>query len=446
MRKHLILGLGLVLALAVATPAQADDDLRSTIRDEISKWSQANDDNTFKVHWKNGLRLDSKNVQMAIGGRVWIDHWFVDDDDLVAGAAAAAPNAPLWDDEDHESGFSWTSLRLHNAGLLYGHVEWKLELEFNDPNEPELRDAYIGIVGLDDCIGCIMPNIRVGHQKVPHGLEALTDGDYLTFMDRSSASYAFTWGRRYAVMLHDHFRGGQLNYQLAYFLTEYVGDESEAEFDGDGNEGYGLAARITYTPWYDCECSCRRLHIGVGAYTVEDDDNVIFSTFSDSFVGDLAALATTGAMANDGYFGWNVELALVYGPFSLQAEYFSADIDAPALGDPTFTGYYAQASYWLTGECRNYDRGVFGRVSPCCNFLDNDCCCYGGIEVAVRYDFVDLTDGAIAGGEHTGITVGVNWHMNPNARIMINWFNDNIERGGVDEAVTGIGVRLQVDW
>jgi hypothetical protein len=36
--------------------------------------------------------------------------------------------------------------------------------------------------------------------------------------------------------------------------------------------------------------------------------------------------------------------------------------------------------------------------------------------------------------------------MNPNARIMINWFNDNIERGGVDEAVTGIGVRLQVDW
>ena len=80
MRKHLILGLGLVLALAVATPAQADDDLRSTIRDEISKWSQANDDNTFKVHWKNGLRLDSKNVQMAIGGRVEVRQYPGDDE------------------------------------------------------------------------------------------------------------------------------------------------------------------------------------------------------------------------------------------------------------------------------------------------------------------------------------------------------------------------------
>ncbi|MDJ0521988.1 MAG: hypothetical protein QNJ90_07920, partial [Planctomycetota bacterium] len=76
MRKHLILALGLVLAVAVAAPAQADDDLRATIRDEISKWSEANDDNTFKVHWKNGLRLDSKNVKMKIGGRIMIDHWF----------------------------------------------------------------------------------------------------------------------------------------------------------------------------------------------------------------------------------------------------------------------------------------------------------------------------------------------------------------------------------
>jgi phosphate-selective porin OprO/OprP len=184
----------------------------------------------------------------------------------------------------------------------------------------------------------------------------------------------------------------------------------------------------------------------VGAYTVEDDTDVSFETYGFSDVGNTSPLASTGNMANDGYFCWNVELALVYGPFSVQGEFFSASVDNPALGDPSFTGWYAQASYWLTGECRNYDRGVFGRVSPCCNFLDNDCCCYGGLELAARYDFVDLDDAAIAGGEQTGIAVGVNWHLNPNARVMIDWFTNNIKRFGVDESLMGVGVRLQVDW
>ncbi len=452
MRKHLIMGLGLVLALAVvAVPAQADDELRATVRDEISKWSEANGDDTFKVHWKNGLRFDSKNVKMKIGGRVFIDHWFVDDDDLVAAAAAAG--AGEVDDDDYESGVEWRRLRLYNAGKLFNHVEWKLQLDFANPDEPEIRDAYIGLVNISDCLGCGFPNIRIGHSFVPFGLETITSSKYITFMERADAGSTFSPGRRYQVMLHDSFIGGQLNYAFSYFLTESVDDEQQFEFDNDADDqdGYGFAGRITYTPWYDCECSCRRLHIGVGAYTVEDIEEVSFAADGYSRVGDTSPLVSTGNIRLvEGLFVWNVELALVYGPFSLQAEYFSANVDAPAQGDPTFTGWYAQASYWLTGECRNYKKGVFSRVSPCCNFLDNDCCCYGGFEVAVRYDFVDLNDGAFAGGELTHLVVGVNWHMNPNARIMLNWFTsstkDNANLNNIDESYTGIGVRFQVDW
>lgn len=65
----------------------------------------------------------------------------------------------------------------------------------------------------------------------------------------------------------------------------------------------------------------------------------------------------------------------------------------------------------------------------------------------MRYDSVDLTDAAIAGGELTHLVVGVNRHMNPNARIMLNWFTSGVEGGAVaDESYTGIGVRFQVDW
>jgi len=450
MRKYMILGLGLVLALAVATPAQADDDLRATIRDEISQWAQANDDNTFKVHWKNGLHLDSKNVQMKIGGRIMIDNWFVDDDDLVS-AAAAAGAAGVIDDADYESGVEWRRLWIYNSGVLYKHVEWKLEIDFADPNDPSLRDTYFGLVDMDDCLGCAMPNIRIGHFKVPFCLEELTSSKYITMMERAEPANVFAPSFRYQIMLHDSFRGGQLNYAASYWLTESADDVSQIEFDNEGaSDGWGWAGRITYTPWYDCECSCRRLHVGVGAYNVTDIQEIRYSADGYSRVGTTSPLVDTTTFPADGVFTWNVELALVYGPFTLQGEYFSAAVDSPATGDPTFSGWYATASYWLTGECSNYKKGVFDRVTPCCNFLDNDCCCKGALQLAVRYDFLDLTDGAIVGGELTHFIVGVNWHLNPNARIMLNWFtsntNGNAQLNNIDESYTGLGLRFQVDW
>ena len=442
--QFVISAVAVVLALAVfASPASADDELRATIRDEIAKWSEANDDNTFKVHWDRGLRFTSKNVVMHVGGRMHIDHWFVDDDDLVA----AGP-----DDDDYESGVEWRRLRLRNAGTLYGHVEWALSVDFQNPDEPELRDAYIGLTNLRDCLGCGFPNIRIGHQKVPFSLAALTDSNCRQFMEMPQAIEAFVYHpRRWGVMIHDSFIGGQLNYAFMYFLTEDVEEEQQFEFDNDEDQedGYGWAGRVTYTPWYDCECTCRRLHIGAGIMAIEDQDFVSWQGYGYSRVGDLDPLVSVRGPL-EGLLMWNIELALVYGPFSLQGEFISINVDEPPSGDPSFTSWYAQAGYWLTGECRNYNKGVFACTAPCCNFLDNDCCCYGGFEVVVRYDMLDLNDAGVSGGEATNFVVGINWHMNPNARIMVNWFTTSVEGGAFganfDESYTGVGVRLQVNW
>jgi phosphate-selective porin OprO/OprP len=371
---------------------------------------------------------------MKIGGMIQLDHYFVDDDDMAVVVGDAA----------FESGVNARRVRLHNAGLLHGNVEWKLEMDFADPNDPVFADMYIGLVNLDDCFGCMMPNIRVGHFKAPIGLEELTSSKYITFMERSSTTNTFALGYRYGVMLHDVFRGGQLGYALGYFSDNGdFADNGQVEFD----EGYGLAARVWWTPWYDCACSCRRLHVGAGIYSLDEIGTVRFRDDGYIRTGNTPDLIDTGNLAAQGVTVWNAELALVYGPWSLQGEYYSATLDGS--GDPTFTGWYAQGSYWLTGECRQYKNGVFSRTSPCCNFLENECCCYGGFELAARYEVVDLTDGAIAGGEMTNWTVGLNWHMNPNARIQINYFNINVDGGPFnlnDQDMTGLGVRLQVDW
>jgi phosphate-selective porin OprO/OprP len=125
-----------------------------------------------------------------------------------------------------------------------------------------------------------------------------------------------------------------------------------------------------------------------------------------------------------------------------------ADVDAPASGDPNFSGWYIAVSYWSTGESRKYNayRGSFGRNKPKQNLYDGKGG-YGGWEVAYRFDSLDLIDGGITGGEQVTHTVGVNWHWNPNARVMFNFVYADITDGPDGTGKIQIfETRFQFDW
>jgi phosphate-selective porin OprO/OprP len=148
------------------------------------------------------------------------------------------------------------------------------------------------------------------------------------------------------------------------------------------------------------------------------------------------------------------EAAFVYGPFSVQAEYVLCDVDAPTQGDPVYSGWYAQASWFLTGECRTYERGRarFGMVRPCRPFFCEDCGSMGSgaWEIAARFSTVDLNDGdvAVRGGEEWNATVGVTWYVNNNVRVMLNYVHAEIDDhpAAVDGTVDGIGLRVAAIW
>lgn len=125
-----------------------------------------------------------------------------------------------------------------------------------------------------------------------------------------------------------------------------------------------------------------------------------------------------------------------------------------------FYGAYGQASWFLTGECRNYKRseGVFDRVTPFTNFwlvrggngLDAG---WGAWELAARWSYLDFTDGPSANaGQQNDLTLGVNWYWKPYTRMMFNWihpWNDyNVASAGgfTDGAGDILGVRMQVDF
>ena len=136
------------------------------------------------------------------------------------------------------------------------------------------------------------------------------------------------------------------------------------------------------------------------------------------------------------------------------------------IDHPTFSGWYAEASWILTGETKAYspsalnnEVGGFQAPVPSRPFsFSGDS--WGAFELVARYSNTDLnwhtnqiqTNSQLAGvlgGEERVIALGLNWYLNRNVRVMID---DNIikvkkgtaalpNRDGQD--INVVGVRLQ---
>ena len=129
------------------------------------------------------------------------------------------------------------------------------------------------------------------------------------------------------------------------------------------------------------------------------------------------------------------EAAAVFGPASVQGEYIFAGASNDTIDDPTFSSFYAQASFILTGEHRGYKGGLMGGVKPDKNFDGKGG--PGAWEVAVRFSSIDLDDDMVSAGELRDITAGINWYLNPGTRVMFNYVHaDLVDVGKANSFMT----------
>lgn len=377
----------------------------------------------LRAYWSDGLHIAAGNrpFRLKIGGLFQADWGWIDGD-------AIARDLGIRLDDDDEI----RRARLYASGQFTEYLAFKLQFDFAGPGE-KLLDAYLHFKRVP-----YVGTLTVGHFKEPFSLDELTGSANTTFLERALPN-AFAPSRNWGVMAGNAFPAERATWALGVFKN--VDDR----FFGSsgGGEALALTGRLTWLPHYE-EGGRELLHLGA-AYSLRHPDNPVryHQRPEAHFTG---VLTDTGVLNAEWVHLFGIEAAWVRGPFSVQAEYLDAVTDASAVGDPYLDGFHVQASCFLTGEHRPYDRrkGIFKRVRPKKDFLSQGG--WGAWEIAARYSYLDLNDGALPISARTlqDITVGLNWHLNPNVRLMWNYVRSDVDGSDTSDAADIFMMRVQL--
>jgi len=322
---------------------------------------------------------------------------------------------------DYNNGTQIRRGRFGFDGTAFRQFAWRIEGEWVD-NKASLLDAYVAYTGIKDV------TVTLGQLKVPAGLEANTSDSFNEFIERGMANTAFgaVGGER------------RVGLTLAYadkLLTAtgglYGAGEAVDRNPATPDEVWGVNGRVTLEP---VNRPGRLIHLGASAWRVKDlaDNSVILGDRPNVRVdgGYLERIAIARSNPEGGpetgvktasFYG--LEGAGVLGPFSVQGEYSRLHLDrfadAPSLN---FDGYYVFGSAFLTGESRRFKGGTVDRVEPIRPF-DPARGHWGALELALRYDRLNLTDRAFSPLDHDAHswTAALNWYLTGNIKLLFNY-------------------------
>ncbi|MCC5793519.1 MAG: porin [Chromatiales bacterium] len=270
--------------------------------------------------------------------------------------------------------------------------------------------------------------LKIGHFKVPFGLNEQTSSNSISFIERTMGTEAFVDSRKLGVG-YEYF-ASNYGYQLMAY-TRGIGDSNAS-----GDEPIGGAGRFVFNPMTGDRGT---VHLGVAvAYQSTDDDNEVrFRSRPEVRAGGTPRLVNTGMISNaSSTLKLGLEGGWVTGPFWLEGEYMRADVSRKdGFSDVDFSAWHIQSGYVFNGT-RPYRGGRFRTVKS-----NNDRAAW---EVAVRYSAIDLNDGVISGGEENNITLGLNVYPSDNVRFMANViFVDQKDTG---DKPTAFALRTQVNF
>jgi len=364
----------------------------------------------------------------------------------------AAANGP-----DLSSGSNWRRAQLGVQGKLFGDWNYFFNYEFgsgvSSGNELQgrIQQAYVEYAGLAPFL------FRVGAYPWSANLEDATGAADVIFLERNapsdlSRSLAAGDGRDGIGVI---YAGESLFASFAY--TGGKAADTSLFFD----EQQAVVGRVSDVFYSDQDW--KLLLSGAGTYVFHGGDatagagsaqNITLQDPPELTIDDNSnKLVSTGAINTKSAWNYGIEGAAEWRSVYSQAGYFGYGLQQRAVGAPTldFNGWYAQASWIITGESRPYNaaNGSFSNPKPRIPF-SLDGWGLGAWEIAARYSDLDLNDhagvlgsavpaGGIRGGDQRIFTAALNWYPNGALKFSLQWQDDQISRIGTIPAGFGHG-------
>lgn len=388
--------------------------------------------------FKDGVKFEdgSGNWQLAINGRTQADY------------------RNFNPDVDAADTFSLRRARLGGTLTFYKDYSARVEGEYAG-GSTTLTYGYFDINKFKQA------KLRLGQFKPFYGLERSMSTNFTDFQERSMADSLLGSTYDRGIMVFGNPLPW-LNYSLAYINGSGTSDENNAKTDNKD-----VTARLTGNIAEMAEWKNAVVHVGgwlgkgeqgsrrQSAFipTVQSEGRGVqfFSTTCST-----AATACGGTTATANAFKDNVdrtrggtELALAYGPVKFQGEYIKTNFDGQGYS-PDINAWYTNLVWNVTGEsfADMYKEGVFGRLKPINNFGGSG---WGALQVGLRYSKFDASDFKTGNTAGTGVllkttptattgdgvlwatneadawTLGLNWILNPNTRLMMNYIHTDFD-------------------
>ena len=293
--------------------------------------------------------------------------------------------------------------------------------------------------------------LRVGKFTSPVGLERLQSSAALADIERSLAS-ELAPNRDIGIQLQGEGANGRLGYAIGVFNGTVDGRDA-ATVNPDDNFEY--AGRIFFEPFKNSANALSGLGFGIGASAGDKQGS------GNSFLpryrtpGQVQFFNFRSAVLADGQQSrWSPQGYYYRNAFGLLAEYIVSEQEVSIGGvneDLSNKAWQATASYVLTGEDASY-RGVVKPTQPFSPGTGG----WGAFEVVGRYGVLEIDDDAfplfadpsVAAGKAASWTLGLNWYLNSNLKLVLNYLQTRLDGGaatGADrEDEKAVFTRMQV--
>jgi len=331
--------------------------------------------------------------------------------------------------------FLFRRIRPTIEGSLGKLVGFRITPEFAG-DSASIVDAYVDLK-FDPAF-----TVRAGKIKSPVGLERLQSGNATALIERGFPTELVA-NRELGVQAQGELAEGKVSYVLGVYNGAPDGRDGATTNPDDNFE---FAGRLFFEP-------VKGVGFGIAGTTgdKEGSGNSFLPRFRSQ--GQQQFFNYRSAVVADGRHTRISPQGYVYrGPFGLLAEYVQSRQELVAGGvraDLKNTAWQGTLSWVLTGE----DAGFRG-VRPSSPFKPGSS--LGAFELVGRYGVLEVDDAAfpvfadpdVAARRAAGWSAGVNWYLNNNLKLVLNYLHTDFDggaAGGADrETEKAVFTRLQV--